>query len=124
MFPSHDPVTEEEDGDQEDQLRVVKECKSEMSGLSKEIQSTIKGLENLKRGLYKKQANIAKDTAEFQQKVEKWLDKRIEKILEMMNTFLGRLSQTITRTINEDAKNFYTLFPAPIKKSRTVPINC
>ena len=105
-------VTEEEDGDQEDPLRVVKECKSEMSGLSKEIQSTIKGLENLKRGLYKKQANIAKDTAEFQQKVEKWLDKRIEKIMEMMNTFLGRLSQTITRTINEAAKNFYTLlFP-------------
>ena len=105
-------VIEEEDGDQEDQLRVVKECKSEMSGLSKEIQSTIKGLENLKRGLYKKQANIAKDTAEFQQKVEKWLDKRIEKIMEMMNTFLSRLTQGITRNINEAAKNFYTLlFP-------------
>ena len=105
-------VKEEEDGDQEDPLRVVKECKSEMSGLSKEIQSTIKGFENLKRGLYKKQANIAKDTAEFQQKIEKWLDKRIEKIMEMMNTFLSRLTQTITRNINEAAKNFYTLlFP-------------
>ena len=105
-------VVEADDGGQEEQLRVVKECKSEMSGLSKEIQSTIKGLENLKRGLYKKQANIAKDTAEFQQKVEKWLDKRIEKIMEMMNTFLSRLTQGITRNINEAAKNFYTLlFP-------------
>jgi hypothetical protein len=105
-------TTEADDGTEEDQLRVVKECKSEMAGLSKEIQKTIKGLERLKKSIYSKQANIAKDTAEFQQKVEKWLDKRIEKIMEMMNTFLGRLSQTITRNINEAAKNFYTLlFP-------------